>query len=334
MNRRDDDDNGDDPRDAHLLAALRHAPDRDALPPREVSQRILDAARAAAQSTRPAAQPMLDQPARWWQRLSAWLTQPQVAASFGTLVVAALVGVMWSTREPPVAGFEPSTAAGTASDLLEAEDKRAVLPPPKATGRDAAAVRAESRARPKAEAPAAPVAATASAAPVPPAPPAPAVTVPQAADAAPPAAAERRASATESDAQFLARQQGAASARAAPAAGLSLAAKARAAEPLAAIDAALAAGALWQAAGSAGSVQHGPAQRLLWASVQDATRGRWEAMPPTWPPAPWLVLDQGSPGAILWMTDGALYVTAEGQTWRVPITAAQRDAWMAEVARW
>ena len=102
----------DDPRDARLLAALRHAPHRDATPPREVSERILAAARAAARSSRAAVRlPHHQARAPWWQRVSAWLTQPQVAASFGTLVVASLVGVMWSTREPPVAEFTPPPAA-------------------------------------------------------------------------------------------------------------------------------------------------------------------------------------------------------------------------------
>ena len=39
------------PRDAHLLAALRHAPDRDAAPSAALSARILERARAAAAAT-------------------------------------------------------------------------------------------------------------------------------------------------------------------------------------------------------------------------------------------------------------------------------------------
>jgi hypothetical protein len=325
----------DDTRDAHLLAALRHAPDRDALPPREVSERILAAARAAVRAP-------LEAP--WWRRLSAWLMQPQVAASFGTLAVASLVGVMWSTREVSVAEVSPNapiaervdqqamaaaSATGTPAEAAKpdaaevvaapapsdgARDKLAELPPQKAIGKDAA-VRAESRARSKAESPAAPAAATA----------------PQ---AAPPlaAAAERRR-ANESDVQVLSRQQGAASARSVPeAAAMTLAAKARAAEPLAAIDAALAAGARWQAAGV--TMPHGPAQRAFWSSVQGATRGRWEAAPPALPPAPWLALEAGSPRAVLWIVDGALLVTADGRSWRAPVDAALLVDWRAQVARW
>jgi hypothetical protein len=337
----------DDPRDAHLLAALRHAPDRDALPPSEVSERILAAARAAVRV--PSAAP-------WWQRLSAWLMQPQVAAAFGTLVVASLVGVMWSTREPPVAEVSPSApiaervdqqamAAASATrmpaqaakpDAAEvaaapapsdnARDKPALPPPSKAVGKDAAE-RAESRARATAEPAAAPPATTTPPAASPP------VAAPSA-DAAVPATAAERQRANEGDTPISTRQQAAASARSAPeaAAGLTLAAKARAAEPLALIDAALAAGAGWQVAGVA--VQHGLAQQALWSSVQEATRGRWQAAPQAMPPAPWLVLEPGSPRMMLWIVDGALHVTADGRSWRAPVDAALLADWQAQVARW
>jgi hypothetical protein len=351
----------DDPRDGHLLAALRHAPDRDAVPPREVSERILAAARAAMRPARGEATP-------WWQRLSAWLMQPQVAASFGTLIVASIVGIMWSTREAPVAEVVPSapfadraeqrsaapalalpapaeaakpdaSAVAAASAVSsEARDKVAQAPPPKPTPRKDGAVRAESRVRVATEAPAEPAAAT-TAAPPSAAPPPPVTAdtpAPQVAGAAAPAAAAERRSANESDLQVLARQQGAVAAHSASAAGMSmsLAAKARAAEPLAGIDASLAAGARWQVAGLAGDRQHGEAQLAFWALVKAATQGHWEMVQPVSPPAPWLALEQGSPGAMLWITNGALYVTAQGQSWRAPITLAQREAWLAEVARW
>jgi hypothetical protein len=365
MTRRNDD--NDDPRDAHLLAALRHAPDRDALPPREVSERILAAARAAVRPAR-------ETSASWGQRLGAWLTQPQVAAAFGTLAVASLVGVMWSTREPPVAEFVPNAPLADAAGRVdqrsmapapalstpaeaakpdaggvaaasagrnEARDKIAEAPPPKAIGKDAAA-RTQSRVRSKAETPAAPAAATTAPTtpPIAPSPPPAAAPVRQAADAAadasaPAAVAERR-SANEGDLQGLARQQGTAASRSASAAtlGMSLAAKARAAEPLAAIDAALAAGARWQVAGLAGGRQHGDAQRAFWASMKEATQGHWEAVQPTVPTAPWLMLEQGSPGATLWVMNGALHITAQGQTWRAPVDAARLADWQEQVARW
>jgi hypothetical protein len=147
------------------------------------------------------------------------------------------------------------------------------------------------------------------------------------------AIAERR-SADESDLPLAQRQQGAAAARstAAGTVGIASAAKARAAEPLAAIDAALAEGARWQAAGV--TVQHGPAQRAFWSSVQEATRGRWEPAPPSPPPAPWLALEPGSPRTMLWIMDGALHVTADGRSWRAPVDAALLADWQAQVARW
>lgn len=363
-------DDNDDPRDAHLLAALRHAPDRDALPPRQVSERILAAARAAVRPPRQTHAP-------WWQRLGAWLVQPRVAAAFGTLAVASLVGVMWSTREPPVAEFVPNApladgasradqrsmapapALSTPAEAAEApeapkadaggvaaasagssevRDKAAVAPPPKTTGKDAA-VRAESRVRSKAETPAAPAAATTTAAPStePPPPPA-AAPARQAADAAAPAAAAERRSANESDLQVLARQQGAAASRSASAAtlGLSLAAKARAAEPLAAIDAALAAGARWQVAGLAGDRQHGAAQRQWWLEVRGATQGRWqrdltlrEAALPTW-----LSLLGERVVAVLSVEADALVLVEDGTAWKVQVDAAQVRQWKEQVLRW
>ena len=88
----------DDARDAHLVAALRHAPDRDLAPPDALSQRILAQARAHAQGSTRRAEPSR---AGVWQRaLDALFGRPQLAAAFGTLAVATLVGVMWSTREP------------------------------------------------------------------------------------------------------------------------------------------------------------------------------------------------------------------------------------------
>ncbi len=111
MTSRDHDDPGNDnhdaPRDARLLAALRHAPDRDAVPPPEVTARILAAARDAV---RPAPAPL-----SWAQRLAAWLQPPQLGAAFGTIAVAVLVGMMWSTREAPEA-FEPGATAAPPLD--------------------------------------------------------------------------------------------------------------------------------------------------------------------------------------------------------------------------
>jgi hypothetical protein len=126
MSRPDDD--RDAARDAHLLAALRHAPDRDAAPPPEVSARILAAAREAVRPARTALP--------WSQRLAAWLRAPQTGAAFATLVVAALVGLMWSTREPPLPDrAEPDAAiaapATPAAGPAESAPPTMPAPPPK-----------------------------------------------------------------------------------------------------------------------------------------------------------------------------------------------------------
>jgi hypothetical protein len=117
-------------------------------------------------------------------------------------------------------------------------------------------------------------------------------------------------------------------------AGLSSPAKAIAADPLAVIDTALAAGARWRVTGLPGMRTHGDAQRAFWASVKDATLGRWATVELAQSFAPWLVLEQDSRGAALWITDDALHITAQGQTWRAPVDAARLADWQAQVARW
>jgi hypothetical protein len=93
-------------RDPHLLAALRHAPDRDVAPSDALSEAILAAARAAVRVPR-RSPPVAAEP--WPRRFAAWLLRPSVGAAFGTLAVATLVGVLWSSQEPPepVAPSEP-----------------------------------------------------------------------------------------------------------------------------------------------------------------------------------------------------------------------------------
>jgi hypothetical protein len=151
--------------------------------------------------------------------------------------------------------------------------------------------------------------------------------------------AERR-SANEGDLQVLARQQGAAAARsasAAPLGSMSLAAKARATEPLAGIDAALAAGARWQVAGVAGDRQQGEAQQQWWLEVRGATQGRWqrdltlrEVPRPTW-----VSLVGGERVvAVLSVEADALVLVEDGTAWKVPVDAAQLRQWKEQVLRW
>jgi hypothetical protein len=347
----------DDPRDAHLLAALRHAPDRDAEPPREVTRRILEAARAAVR------------PAPWWQRLPAWLMQPQVAASFGTLVVASLVGVMWSTREPPVAEFAPppaaagrlepqrtealptapqadaakpdaSAAAATSAVVGEVRPQAAPAPRPKQAAAKDAAARSRAVTEPATE-PAADAVALKSSAPPSPSPVA-AAPAPQPADATAPAAAERRSANAGESRRLDLRREAASAPAEAGAVGLSLAAKASAlADPLARWDAALTTGAAdsvrWRV-GDRPRIAHGAAQALWWSTLRRATAGVW--LPQTQaslPPSPRLVVEvPGQSAAALYLTDDAVIVCAADSAacWRAPITPAQREAWIAEIARW
>jgi len=125
--------NDDDPRDAHLVAALRHAPDRDVTPPPEVTAAILDQARRALHAQRGSA------PGGWraaWDRL--W--QPAPMTAFGTLVLATLIGVMWGGREVP-----------EATPSLRPESVAAAPAPSRDAPRDASAASVPAAAAPSVE---------------------------------------------------------------------------------------------------------------------------------------------------------------------------------------
>jgi hypothetical protein len=87
----------DDSRDAHLLAALRHAPDRDLAPPARVTAAILDQAQAAVRGSRARGAA----PQGGWRSIWAQLWQPAPMAAFGTVAVATLIGVLWGGKELP-----------------------------------------------------------------------------------------------------------------------------------------------------------------------------------------------------------------------------------------
>ncbi len=361
----------DNPRDAHLLAALRHAPDRDALPPRQVSERILAAAHAAVR-------PRTAAPAPWWQRVAGWLTQPQVAASFGTLVAAVLVGVMWSTREPPLP--EPSPPLDRAEQGARVDEGAIVeadKPPPlsdaaepkasadetapsafgqarrKAASPEAVARQNNNPSAPRAEAGAgavaesravaAAVAEAPSAAPSAAPPPATAAPAPMATDApvGAAAAAAGRSAADADERQLLERRD------AAPDAALRsrlIAKEGVVVDPLARWDAALGAGpsaaAHWRLGNKPDAlpVAHGAAQVLWWAQLRQATAGRWARRAHAGTPQPpWLSLEvsAAAAAAIDFDSDGVLVCLPNSTgCWHAPITSAQREAWLAEVARW
>jgi len=96
----------DEPRDPHLVAALRHAPDRALRPPAPLSAAILDQARQAVR-------PRSSGPSARWREAWSRLWQPAPMAAFGTLALATLIGVMWSGHEPPypAPGLRPQLAA-------------------------------------------------------------------------------------------------------------------------------------------------------------------------------------------------------------------------------
>jgi hypothetical protein len=314
------------PRDAHLAQALRHAPDHDAAPPPAVRARILAQARAAAaqRSARP----------RWLQyaaALGSWRVPPQRAAAFGSVAVAALVGLLWSTQEPPVRTSEPASPAPAASAPATAEQ-----PTPAAPTVAPAPAR---KAAPPAALPMPPsrVERRPSQAPAPPA----ADTAARSAGAHAEPAAERDAAPREAAAADRARlDESRLRAPAAPQAASDLGRLAlRAERSRAPVEPLLdrpATGFAWQAAGR--TFPHGDAQREWWAALRAAMRGRWtraDAPPPAG--APWLVLtDDGRPFVTLWTFEGALWLRddAAGTLWQAPADARQLRAWEEAAAGW
>lgn len=340
----------DDPRDAHLLAALRHAPDRDLLPPAQVTAAILGQAQKALRTPAPRGLS--------WRAAFERLWQPAPLAAFGTLAMATLIGVMWGGKEPPDATPELRPASVATAPAASSASSDAVAAPSQPALADAlrsVAPKAKAAAAAKQDAPAAAKSSKVQ-------PPGAMVTAPE--PAAPEmrqdAAAERRLAkeaVAESTAQAAAAAPrdamakgftnaapgrarseaatlGAAAAPAPPASSIAPLATARVAEPLAAIDTALAAGARWQASGLAGDRPHGDAQRAFWASVRAATQGRWQSVPTTMPSVPWLLLVRASSEATLWVMDGALHVTLDGRTWRAPVEPSQLREWQEAIARW
>ncbi len=101
------DPSSDEPVDAHLRAALRHAPDANATPPAALSAAILSQARAAATPsalTRTAPAATAWPPLRWL--LQTWwaLSHPALATGLASVMVATVVGLMWWDRVPDEAG--------------------------------------------------------------------------------------------------------------------------------------------------------------------------------------------------------------------------------------
>ena len=103
----------DDERDAHLRAALRHAPDAQLQPPHALSELILKEARAKARdAASPARLPPHPLLGIW-----DWLARPSVATGFAGVMVATLIGLMWwdqpmdeAMPRPPAPAAAPAPA--------------------------------------------------------------------------------------------------------------------------------------------------------------------------------------------------------------------------------
>ncbi|MBT9527489.1 MAG: hypothetical protein IV105_19720 [Rhizobacter sp.] len=104
----------DEERDAHLRAALRHAPDAQLQPPPALSDLILKEARAKARDALPPAPAPRHPLWRAWD----WLARPSVATAFAGVMVATLIGLMWwdqpmdeAMPRPPIPAAAPAPVA-------------------------------------------------------------------------------------------------------------------------------------------------------------------------------------------------------------------------------
>ena len=125
------------PRDEHLRAALRHAPDREAAAPAALSERILAQARAAAA---PAPRP------GFVERWLGWWSRPVAAGAFASLLIAGFVGLMWREGPPPEALPE---AAPAATPAIREAPAQAAAPPPAAAPAPAPAPPAQAQRPPE-----------------------------------------------------------------------------------------------------------------------------------------------------------------------------------------
>ena len=344
----------DDDRDAHLLAALRHAPDRDVQPPADVSAAILVRAQAAVQPARTRS----PNGRAGWRAAIDQVLRPGPMAAFGTVALATLIGVMWSGQSPPdatpslraEAGAAAPAAAPASADTVPAAQAPSaqreaaptaaqtsppvVRPPPRAV-----AEALQKRAAPEV------LAAAESKA-----------TQPQ---PQPMAAAAQIAAAPQQDAQREPAAQDAAAKSTADAAPATLALPARrsraestaatlgaaapdAAAPLTAptieLEAAVRsdpARVRWQVAGGR-MAAHGPAQRDWWAALARATQGRWHAAGGGEPAGMQVTLTiDGVPrGSLAFEPNHLLWREPGGLTWRAPIAADTLREWQAALARW
>lgn len=310
----------DDARDAHLLAALRHAPDRDVRPPAQVTAAILGQAKQAVGSS-------LAGRAAWHDGLRAALHrlwQPAPMAAFGTLAMATLIGVMWGAQNVPDAtpGLRPAPTATPSADASMASGTMAEAPLAKAVQPDA----------PAREAVLAPAPA-----------PAPAETMPRNAslqrDARAKSIADAATAGAPAPAPAAARARSEIAATALGAA--SLASAAPLAPAAAEINAAMnvdAARVRWRLSAQR-LAAHDSAQRDWWAALARATQGRWQPAAATAATGvegpPLVLLIDGAPRGSLGFEPLALvWRDADGMAWRAPVASGTLRDWQETIARW
>lgn len=314
----------DDERDPHLLAALHHAPDRDVAPTAQLSAAILAEAQQALRELAVA-----PRASRWriWQAAFDRLWQPAPMAAFGTLVMGAVIGVMWQGQEPPDAtpalrpqrAATPPTSVGTASserapvELSPAASAAAAEPTlPSAAAHDRS--RAQDAALSKAP--------------------------------HEPAAAARAGSATERREALgkthadPARPPPRASAEAVPG-HLAAAAAPMPEEPLAqavvALDAALRSDperVQWRLTPQR-VLAHDAERRAWWSALQGASEGRWQRAASSSARVVLTVLIDGAPaGSIAFEPQAVVWTDASGSAWRAPLGTAELRALQEPQARW
>lgn len=263
--------------DAHLRAALRHAPDADDAAPADISAQIIAAAhRSAGERPAPAARPSTAR-GRWW--LQPW----GASGALATVLMAGVIGLMWRGETPGPARDAadpqlaqapgPKPAPASSSAAAEAANTTAPAPAPAFT----AIAPLAAKPRPLATVPAAKPAPKPSLSAVAPEP----VETMAAAREAAPAAGPRAA---ETAARMVAQDQAVAAAPAALAAPAPAAAAPS--RQRAAAGAAAVAPAPWRTAPQAGDqFSWQPAGGLMapdaaWlARLAEQTAGRWQPLP-------------------------------------------------------
>ncbi len=315
----------DDLRDAHLLAALRHAPDRDVTPPAHVSAAILGHARQAVRA------PKAHAPA-WPGSLRAVfdrLWQPAPMAAFGTLAMATLIGVLWGGQDAPDATPSlRSVPAAAAPPPASAAASIAVTPVvPEAARSDAKGVTAAPTSK-----------ATVAAPPVPATPaPAPSVTAAAAAEVPPPREALGKSPADAMPAAASARSEAAP-----PAIG---AVARAAAAPLASVSAEIDAAAnseparvRWRVVAQR-VVTHDAAQRDWWSTLVRSTQERWQpaalgAATGAEAPPLTLLIDGATRGQISFEPQAVVWRDANGTVWRAPMAPEALRGLQEAIAGW